>query len=128
MTRGQGRANLLPDPFAAVALLLLLATLVLLGIPEYYTARRRATYGEAEQGLERMRRVAWAHYLHRGTFDGLVPATPPPTRHWIFSYGVCRDGVCLLRARGREGTPVSGATVVVTLRANGSTEVASYGF
>ncbi|MDR7563945.1 MAG: hypothetical protein QN134_10410 [Armatimonadota bacterium] len=116
------------DPFAAVALLMLLSTLVLLGIPEYYAARRRAYFWEAEQGLERMRRAAWAHYLRRGTFDGHPTTTPPPTRHWTFGYGVCRGRVCLLRARGRENTPVAGAAVVVTLRADGTAETESYGF
>ncbi|MDR7417119.1 MAG: hypothetical protein QN193_08195 [Armatimonadota bacterium] len=117
-----------PDPFAALSLGLLLATLVLLGIPEHYAARRQAAYREAEQTLELMRRAAWAHYLRRGSFDGYPTATPPPTPHWRFGYGPCRDGVCLLRALGREGTPVAGATVVVTLRADGTAEVASYGF
>lgn len=111
-----------------IIVLVILGILLTLALPSYLGTRRRAYLAEADQQLQEMRTHAWLRYVEVGSFDGLDTSGVPSTTNWSFSYGACSGTSCAMSAIGRSGSPVAGATVVLTLSNTGSATVTSSGF
>jgi type IV pilus assembly protein PilA len=114
-----------------IMVLVILGILLALALPSYLGTRRKAYLAEADQNLQEMRTHAWLRYVEVGSFDGAATAasTPASTANWTFAWGACTGGAsCIMSATGRTGSPVAGATVVLTLFNTGSASVTSSGF
>ncbi len=110
-----------------VMVIVILAILLALALPQYLQTRRKAYLAEAQENLQEMRTAAWLVYVEKNSFS--PPEPPSPTTNWSYAYGTCTGaGPCTMTATGRAGTPVAGATVTVVLSNDGSASVTSSGF
>jgi type IV pilus assembly protein PilA len=113
-----------------IMVLVILGILLALALPSYLGTRKKAYLAEADQNLQEMRTNAWLRYVETGSFDGVVGnMTLPETTNWSFAWGDCEGtDQCVMSATGKDGSPVEGATVTLTLFNTGSASVTSSGF
>jgi len=110
-----------------IMVIVILAILLALALPSYLQTRKKAYIAEANETLQEMRTAAWLVYIEKGSFS--APTPPAATTNWSYAYGTCTGtGPCTMTATGKNGTPVSGATVTLTLSSDGSASITSSGF
>jgi type IV pilus assembly protein PilA len=112
-----------------VMVLVILGILLALALPQYLGTRKKAYLAEADQNLQEMRTQAWLWYVEHQSFDGFT-GTPADSPNWEYAYSDCDSGTtCEMKATGKSGSIVQGATVTVVLDGTtGTASVTSSGF
>ena len=70
-----------------IVVLAILGILVAMAVPRYLAARKKAYKVEAQNVLQEMKTLEWAHFQEYGAFDTSPNGTslgfaPPPGLHW----------------------------------------------
>jgi len=111
-----------------VMVVVILGILLALALPSYLGTRRKAYIAEADQKLQEWATQQWLYYVEHNGFAGTAQVSlPSSTANWTFSGGACSGTAdCVATATG-QGV-VAGASIVYTIRSNGSRFITSGGF
>lgn len=107
-----------------VVVLAILGILVSLAIPRYLSARKKAYKVEAENVLQEMKTLEWAHFQEYGAFDttpngASLGFAPPGGMHWN-TPTISGTNPITITMTGALPPLTSNDTVWITLAADGS--------
>ncbi len=113
-----------------VMVIVILAILLGLALPQYLGTRKKAYYAEAAEKLQEWATAQWMHYVEKQEFaDTVAVSLPADTDNWVFGGGDCGGATeqCVASAVG-QAPNVGGATITYTIFNDGRREINSSGF